>query len=346
MSTRCALLRLAGSGREHHVSMHLHGVGHFHPRNVIDNAFLEALDIGTTDAWIMERVGIRARRTVLDLDYIRHTRNADPRASVEASECNHAQMGARAARMALERAGLQTSDIGMVIAGGTAPDNVTPAESCSIAAALGIEAPAFDIVSACTSFFVPMHVLSMMDPARMPPYVLVVVPESLTCTVDYRERSAAVLWGDGAAAAVISTRVPGRAEILGTMMGSNPAGFDKVVVPRQGFFRQEGQAVQKFAIKTMTSMVKQLQSEQHARGRTLSFIGHQANLRMLEYVAKSCDIPPQRHLHNVTELGNTGAAGAPSVLSMHWDEFNASADVAMAGVGAGLTWSSLLLRFS
>jgi 3-oxoacyl-[acyl-carrier-protein] synthase III len=85
------------------MSLYLHGLGHFHPANEIDNAFLEQLDIGTNDAWILGRVGIRSRRTVLPLDYIRQTRNADVRATAEAAVCSNAAMGERAARMAIAR---------------------------------------------------------------------------------------------------------------------------------------------------------------------------------------------------------------------------------------------------
>ena len=136
---------------------------------------------------------------------------------------------------------------------------------------------------------------------------------TVTCAVDYRDRNTAVLWGDGCAAAVVSTRERGRAEILGTSVGSDPRGADKIAVPRQGFFRQEGAAVQKFAIKAMTNMVRVLQSEQRMPGRPFNFIGHQANLRMLESVASACDIEPHRHFSNVTRFGNTGAAGAPTM---------------------------------
>jgi 3-oxoacyl-[acyl-carrier-protein] synthase III len=328
------------------VTIHLHGLGHCHPANEITNQFLEELDIGTNDVWIMERVGIRSRRTVMNLDYIRKTRNADVRASVEARTVTQAELGAAAARMALTRAGLAPADIGMVIAGGSAPDFVTPAEACSIAAQLGIDAPAFDISSACTSFFVPLYLFSLMDPARLPEYVLIVTPETLTTTVDYSDRSAAVLWGDAATAAVISTRVPGRATMLGNTLDSNPAAYDKVTVPRQGYFHQDGQAVQKFAIKTMSAMIADLRTQFTTPGRPFSFIGHQANLRMLERVCTSCGIPPQRHFHNVRDFGNTGAAGSSSVLSMRWDAWNSEDDIAIAGVGAGLTWSSYLLRFA
>jgi 3-oxoacyl-[acyl-carrier-protein] synthase-3 len=185
-----------------------------------------------------------------------------------------------------------------------------------------------------------------MDPARLPNFVLIVTPDTLTCTVDYRDRSAAVLWGDAATAAVISTKVPGRAEILGNVLGSNPAAYDKVTVPRQGFFHQDGQSVQKFAIKTMSTMVNALHARFLTPGRPFSFIGHQANLRMLERVCASCAIPPQRHFHNVRDYGNTGAAGSTSVLSMRWDAWNSEDDIAVAGVGAGLTWSSYLMRFA
>ena len=97
--------------------LYLHGIGHFHPENVITNRFLEDLGIGTDEAWILERVGIRERRTVLSLDYIRRTKNSDPRAAHEASLYRNAQTGAAAARMALDRAGLAPSDIGFVISG-------------------------------------------------------------------------------------------------------------------------------------------------------------------------------------------------------------------------------------
>ena len=89
------------------MSLHLHGVGHFHPETEITNQFLEDLDIGTSNAWIMERVGIRTRRTGLPLDYIRETRNSDPRMAAEATLYGNAETGRRAAEMAIARAGIE-----------------------------------------------------------------------------------------------------------------------------------------------------------------------------------------------------------------------------------------------
>jgi 3-oxoacyl-[acyl-carrier-protein] synthase-3 len=327
------------------VSLYLHGLGHFHSEVEITNRFLEDLDIGTTDAWILERVGIRARRTLLPLDYIRDTRNRDPRLSSEAQLYGNAETGRRAAEMAIARAGIDRRDIGMVISGSSVPDMVTPADACTIAAALGLEVPCFDVNSACTSFHVAMHLLSMMDPEKVPRFVLSVVPEGVTRTVDYSDRTAAVLWGDGTSAAVLSTREPGRARILGNTLESSPAGHDKVTIPRQGHFLQEGRTVQMFAIKKTVGCYRKLRDGFAQAGRRLHFVGHQANLMMLEKVCELCEVPKELHHHNVRDFGNTAGAGSVGVLSMRWDDWTDADDVAVAGVGAGLTWSSFLLRF-
>ncbi|HNT57446.1 MAG TPA: ketoacyl-ACP synthase III, partial [Syntrophales bacterium] len=100
--------------------LYIHGMGHFHPENVITNRFIAELDIGSSEEWIQERVGIHARRTALDLDYIRATKNRDPRAAAAASQYTNAQTGALAAEMALNRAGLTPGDIGLVLSGSSA----------------------------------------------------------------------------------------------------------------------------------------------------------------------------------------------------------------------------------
>jgi 3-oxoacyl-[acyl-carrier-protein] synthase-3 len=327
------------------LTVFLHGMGHAHPRVEITNRFLEDLDIGTNDAWILERVGIRSRRSVLPLEYIRETRNADPWAALEAAELSNADLGARAAEMAIERAGISRADIGMLIAGTSASDTQSPAEACNIAHALELEVPSFDVQSACTSFYVQLHLLSLMDPERLPDFVLLAAPDTLTTTVDYNDRAAAVLWGDGAAAAVISTRHSAPGRILGTSLECSPAGAEKVVVPRAGHFRQEGRTVQMFGIKRMACCVARLREQFAAEDRVFHFVGHQANLRMLETVRSQCGIPSECHHTNVEWYGNTGAASSASIISMNWGKWTPRDDVAVAGVGAGLTWASYLVRF-
>ncbi|MBX5484852.1 MAG: ketoacyl-ACP synthase III [Myxococcaceae bacterium] len=331
--------------------MFLHALGHFHPENVLDNAFFESLDIGTTDAWITERVGIQRRHTVLPLDYIRETKNRDPRAAIEAALYSNAETGRRAAELALRRAGLSAKDVGLVIAGGCSPDECIPAEACRIAEALGIDAPALDLDAACSSFCAQLWFLEGMRPERLPDFVLVVNPENSTRVVDYSDRSSAVLWGDGSSAAILSPRVPGRFRITRTLLSGDPSGADKVVVPRAGHFRQQGSAVQAFAIKrageTFTALKEYWLSgdREHRSPADLTFIGHQANLRMLESVARRCEVPEGRHLYNVDRRGNCGASGAPTVMSELWDDDEKLGDaIAMAVVGSGLTWAGALFE--
>ncbi len=327
------------------MTLYLHGLGHFHPEVEITNRFLEELDIGTNDQWILERVGIKTRRTMMPLEYIKETKNKNPAGALEAALYSNADIGQRAAEMALARSGVRKDEIGMLICGTSAADYASPAEGCSVARALELEVPAFDVISACTSLFVALHLLNNMQEGALPPYVLAVAPEGLTRTVDYSDRAAAVLWGDAAVAMVLSTRIPSRVRILGNFVESSPAGADKVIVPRFGHFAQEGRTVQTFAIKKTIWGVKKLEEALRRPERNFNFVGHQANLRMLESVCKYCDIPKERHHFNVEDYGNTGAASAASVVSMRWDQWTDLDDVAIVGVGSGLTWSGYVIRF-
>ncbi len=321
----------------------LHGIGHFHPENRIDNAFLAALDIGTDDAWIMERVGIRSRRTVLALDYIVRTKNEHPSESARWSVHTNAETGARAARMAMARAGIEPSQVGLVIAGGCSPQYSIPAEACLVAAELGISAPAYDITSACSSFAVQMHHLRGMRPEALPDYVLVVNVENTTRTVNYADRRSAVLWGDGSAAAVVSARIPAPVRIRHSLVHTDPTGWNKVVIPAGGHFIQEGPAVQGFAIRKTVATVHELVARLAGDRSNMWFIGHQANLMMLNTVCQRAEIDASRHWFNVDEFGNCGAAGAPGVLSQHWDTLPPRCEIALVVVGSGLTWGGLLI---
>ncbi|MGQ0507844.1 MAG: 3-oxoacyl-ACP synthase III family protein [Myxococcaceae bacterium] len=329
--------------------MYLHAVGHFHPENLITNSFLQEL-VETDDAWILDRVGIRTRHTVLPLDYIRQTRNKDVRAAQEAALYSNAETGKRAAQMALDRAGLKVSDIGMVISGGCSPDESIPAEACRVAQALNLDAPGLDISSACSSFAAQTYFLEGMKPERLPDYVLVVNPENSTRVVDYSDRTSCVLWGDGTSAAIFSPRIPGPWKVTHAALEGDPSGADKVRVPKAGHFTQQGAAVQTFAIKRSVELFRTLRDRYLAGGpgrapAALTYIGHQANLRMLESVQKRAEVPDQRHLYNVDHRGNTGAAGAPSVLSEYWDNTERLGHaIGLVVVGSGLTWSGLVLE--
>jgi 3-oxoacyl-[acyl-carrier-protein] synthase-3 len=126
------------------------------------------------------------------------------------------------------------------------------------------------------------------------------------------------------------------------MMDSDPSGWRKVVIPAAGHICQDGGAVQNFAIRKTVATVEELAP--HAGGE-YSFIGHQANLMMLQSACTRAGVPDSRHLYNVDRFGNCGAAGAPSVLSERWDAFGAGDRAVVAVVGAGLTWAGMVLEF-
>ena len=324
--------------------LYLHSMGHFHPENIISNKFLEDLDIGTTNEWIMERVGIQNRRTVLPLDYIRQTKNANKLESFAVRQYTNAQMGASAARMAIQRAGIKAEDIGLLVAGTSTPDNIAPAEAAAIAAELGIEVPCFDLNSACSTFGMQINFLFRMKPETMPPYVLVVNPETMTKSINYADRNNAVLFGDGASAAVISSTIPAPAVISNCGFNSQPSGWKKVGIDWDWNFHQDGNAVQGFAIRKTTECLKLLQNCSGAETKRLIFIGHQANLMVLKTVCDRGEIAGENHWYNVDQFGNKASCGAPSVLSMRWNDIKPGDSIAMVIVGAGLTWAYMMLK--
>jgi 3-oxoacyl-[acyl-carrier-protein] synthase III len=324
--------------------LYLHAMGHFHPENVISNKFLEELDIGTNNEWIMERVGIQNRRTVLPLDYIRRTKNINPLESFSIRQYTNSQMSAKASRMALERASLKPEDIGLLISGSSSPDNITPAEASAVAAELGIEVPCFDLNSACSTFGTQVNFIMNMKPETLPPYILLVGAESTTKVINYTDRNSSVLFGDGATAAIVSAKNPARAAFISSGFDARPSGWTKVGVTGDWVFSQDGNAVQGFAIRTTSECLKNLQDQYEAQARRFVFIAHQANYMMLKAVCERRSIKPENHWYNVDQFGNVGCCGAPSVLSMNWDKIQPGDDIALVIVGAGLAWAYAMLK--
>lgn len=325
--------------------IYIHGLGHFHPENIITNSFLENLDIDTNHQWIMERVGIENRRTVLPLEYIKKTKNKSPFEAVEAALYTNAQTAVQATMEACKAAGIKKSDIGLIISGSCTPASTCPAEACSIAYALEIDCPGFDLNSACSTIAAQINFINMMIPDALPDYILLVTPENNTRFVDYSDRSSAVLWGDCTTAMIISTKIPSRLRVTKTTFASDPSGYDKVRFPVMKHFVQEGRTVQTFAIKKSIGLVKHFRDQlPDEDAKKLLFIGHQANLLMLQSICNLAKIDPINHLYNVDQFGNCGAAGAVSVLSMNQNHLKENEKIILGIVGAGLSWGGMLIE--
>ncbi|MCA9322169.1 MAG: ketoacyl-ACP synthase III, partial [Planctomycetes bacterium] len=275
--------------------LHAWGAGHYFPETVITNAFLTDLDIGVDDAWVLDRVGIKERRSVLPLDYIRDTRNSDPRAAREAATISCAEMGAAAARLALDRAGVDATDIGLIVAGVNAGDGMIPARAFLIARELGVEPAAFDLTAGCATFHSILALLDQFSAKGSARFVLVVLTEAMTRHVDYHDRTTAVLFGDGASALVVSTTEQGKAQVLACRAFSSPEGAGLITLPHAGHFAQEGRKVQRFAIRESCREIQRLREEVSDLSSTHHFIGHQANRMMLSTICEREEITADRH---------------------------------------------------
>lgn len=327
--------------------IYIHSIGHYHPENMIDNQFLEDLEIETSHEWIMERVGIHSRRTILSLDYIKNTKNINPQESNKFACYTNAQTARFATEMALSRAGLTKDKIGMIISGSCTPMSICPAEACTIASELEIDVPAFDLNSACSTVIAQMNLLNQMDANALPDYILITIPENNTRFINYADRSASVLWGDCSVAMIVSLKIASKFKITETIFESAPTQFQKVSFPIMDHFRQDGRTVQTFAIKKTVGIINYFKNKLGMKNfSNCYFIGHQANKMMLDSICNLAEISSDKHLYNVDEYGNCGAAGAISVFSMNLSKFKANDQIIVGIVGAGLSWGGMLIEVS
>ncbi|MBM3203973.1 ketoacyl-ACP synthase III [Candidatus Woesearchaeota archaeon] len=306
------------------------GIGHSHPKNIITNQFLTDLNIGTNDQWIMERVGIRERRTILSLDHIKNTLNENRTENIKFINEGTKSLVLEASDLAFQRAQIKKEQIDLVIAGGCTQTSLIPSDAARYANILGINAPSIDFNSACSSWTAGIHFSRSLSDYKN---ILLINCEVPTAHVSYVDRKNCVLIGDACAATILS-RNDGEFFVEDSLFNSNPTGCDKVVLPINGFFEQDGPAVQKFAISHMIKLYEALNRDGSV------FIGHQANSRALESVVNRFGI--QKHFSNIEYYGNTFAAGAASVFSQNYENEDLN-NVVVGTVGSGLTWAGARL---
>ena len=319
-------------------------MGYCHPETVIDNKFLEDLDVGTTAQWITEKIGIQTRLSTLPLDYIRTTRNQDPREALKVASMTPTEMGAKAARMALDRAGLRAEDVGLLITNCCTPNQTAPAESHRISKMLGVQGKSFDVFTACPAFALHMDFLNSYKEEKLPDYIVCISTAALTQHVNYNDRSDGAIWGDGAAAWIVSPRKQGKLNLLDSTFQADPTRAHAVVIETLGHFWQDGRAVRDFSVRQTVRLIKRLEEKFEIDWNRDLFVGHQANATMLRQITENRGIPESNHWHNVTHVGNQAGAGAPAVMAMNWDRIAPGQKLAVAVVGAGLSWGSVLFE--
>jgi 3-oxoacyl-[acyl-carrier-protein] synthase-3 len=319
-------------------------MGTCHPNTVVDNKFLEDLDVGTNAQWIEEKIGIKTRVTTLSLDYIKTTRNQDPRMALDVASMTAEEMGAVAAEKALKHAGITAQQVGLVVVNCCTPRETVPSEAARIANRIDCPGIAFDVYTACPAFALHIDFLRNYKESALPEFVLCVSTAAMTQHVNYNDRSDGAIWGDGAAAWVVSPVHKGRLEMLDSTYTADPSRCEAVVVDTFRHFRQDGRAVRDFSVRQTVRLIKALESAYPIDWSRDIFIGHQANRTMLEQITNNRGIPDSNHWHNVTFLGNQAGAGAPASLCAHWEKIQSGQHIIVAVVGAGLSWGSILMR--
>lgn len=305
------------------------------------NADLEAT-VDTNDAWIVERTGIRERR-------------------IAAPDETSSTLGTAAAADAIKRAGLSPSDIDLLVVATASPDTLLPHTGAHIGDALGLRCGSFDLSAACAGFVYELVVGASLLSAGYE-HVLIVGAETLSRITDPEDRSTVILFGDGAAAAVLSgsTGDPG---LLGWDLGCDgsaaalieiPAGGGRLpasaetVAARGHYMKMQGQEVFRRAVRAIVdTCTTTLEAAGLDTGDVAWFVPHQANLRIIEAAAKRLGFEPERTVTNIEHYGNTSSASIPLALFEAVDEGRIrDGDLVLcAGVGAGLTWGSALIRW-
>jgi 3-oxoacyl-[acyl-carrier-protein] synthase-3 len=317
------------------------GTGSFLPPKRVTNAELAAQlaanGVETSDDWIVERTGIRARHF------------AEPDVSTS-------DLGLEAARRALEAAGRQASEIDLILVATSTPDMVFPSSACILQNKLGIAGcAAFDLQAVCSGFVYALTVADSMIKSGAATKALVVGAEVFSRILDFQDRTTCVLFGDGAGAVVLeASDTPG---ILATDLHADGKHVDILCVPGTVFggkvhgnplLRMDGQAVFKLAVGVLESAARTTLAK---AGRTEAdidwLIPHQANIRIMQGTARKLKLPMDKVVVTVDQHGNTSAASIPLALdaAVRSGKIRKGDTLMLEGVGGGFTWGAVLLDF-
>ncbi len=317
--------------------------GSYVPEKVLTNFDLEKM-VDTSDEWITERTGIKERR-------------------IASPEQATSDLAYEASIRALKNAGLSPNDIDLIIVATVTPDMLVPAAACLLQMKLGAKnAVAFDINGACTGFVYALSVAEKFIRTGVSKRALVIGAETLSRFTDWTDRSICVLLADGAGAVILEgTKKNEGIQVVdifsdGTMWdfihmpagGSKMPVDEKVLKERMNYIKMRGNETFKVAVKTLEEVVDTTLKKGGIKSSQLSLlVPHQANIRIIQAMAKRLDLSMDKVMVNIDRYGNTSAASIPIAL----DEANRMGKikkgdyVMLAAFGAGLTWGAALIKW-
>ncbi|MDR1912664.1 MAG: ketoacyl-ACP synthase III [Helicobacteraceae bacterium] len=317
-------------------------IGAYSPQKRLTNADLEKI-VDTSEEWIVKRTGIKERRIAAE----------DEAAS---------DLGFVAAKKAIERAGLNASDIDMLIVATLSGDFLfMPSTAAVLAGKLGMKnIPAFDVLAACSGFIYALSSAKAYVESGMASNVLIVGAEASSRFMDYSDRSVCVLFGDGAGAAVIgATDDPARA-IVDVKISSDGTGWDNLFIeggsknpiregkPHKPYMQMKGNETFKLAVRALTNDVIEILARNNLKAsQIVHFIPHQANLRIIKAVGEALGLSDDQVVLTIDRYGNTSAASIPMAINDVYEEGRLKTGDLMLldAFGGGLTWGSALARF-
>lgn len=319
------------------------GLGMCVPDRVVTNEDFEGL-VDTSDEWITQMTGIKERRYTDD-----DTATSD--------------LAIPAARVALERAGVEGSEVDAIIVGTATPDTYFPSTACLVQNAIGAtEAFAYDIAAACSGFIFALAQADCLIATGRAETVLIIGAECLTKITDFTDRNTCVLFGDGAGAAVVKGCDPPRGMvdhflkcdgslsnyIIEPGGGSRRPASHETVDERLHCIKMKGRQVYVNANRAMSDAVVILLERQGLTGDDLDLLfPHQANIRIIQSVAEKAGMPMERVFVNIHKYGNTSAASIPIALTEAWEQglLKEGMLIGMVAFGSGFTWGSALIRW-
>ena len=311
------------------------------PPRVVTNQELEGL-FETSDEWIVERSGIRTRRTATG-PFVDPSPPVHPPAGLGTT----AVLAIEAGRRALEASGRAGSDVDLVIVCTSTPDQIIPATSAATASALGVTGGAMDLNAACAGFTYGLVTAASMIGAGLD-RVLLVGAETLSRATNWQDRTNAFLFGDGAGA-VLMESVPGEGSLLAWDLGVDGTQVELLYADHQGpGMAMKGQEVFRRAVRVVSDSARaSLEQAKVAPDEVALFVPHQANLRIMSAVADRLGIAPDRIASVIESTGNTSSASIPLALVSAIDagRLHDGDVVLFAGFGAGMTWASAVWRW-
>lgn len=321
-------------------------IGAYAPEKILTNEELAQM-VDTSDEWITKRTGIKERH-------------------IAAKTETTSDMGVEAAKLAIERSGIDASEIDMLVCATISPDYFCmPSTATTISKKLGLEnITAFDISAACTGFVYILSIAKAFIESGMKKNILIVGAEKLSAITDYTDRGTCILFGDGAGAAIISATNNKDEAIIDVQTGADGTYADLLMTPNGGtgsphdsleqeagscFMQMKGNETFKVAVRTLTKDVVEILENNNIQSSSINhFVPHQANYRIIKAVGDALKMKEEQVVLTVGKYGNTSGASIPMAINDIYEngKLKKGELLLLDAFGGGLTWGSALVPFS